>query len=189
MVLDPRTGDILAMVSVPSFDPNSFTPSLDPNEWKRLTTDSTKPLTNRALSPYATGSTFKTVVALAALNNPKINFGPNTTIYSPAAVSIANRWWNDWPGNVAGQGNVNVKTALEWSTNTFFYQLGVLTGIDSIVNIGTKLGFGDRLLTDEDGTPLIPGEQAGIMPGPKWMEDKENQLIENWKARKKKDPN
>ena len=188
VVLDPNTGDILAMVSVPSFDPNSFTPSLDPKEWKRLTTDSTKPLTNRALSGYPGGSTYKTLVALAAMANPKANFTPNTRIYSPSAVFIANRWWPDWPGNVAGQGDINLITAMQWSTNTFFYQLGVRTGGDSMAEMGAKVGFGKKLLVDDDGKPLVPGEMAGQMPGPKWMEERESRFVEGWKAKKKKDP-
>lgn len=188
VVMDPNTGDILAMVSVPSFDPNSFVPSLDPKEWRRLISDNTKPLTNRALSSYAAGSTFKTLVALSALSNPKANFTPKTIIYSPSAVFLANRWWPDWPNNVLGEGNINLRTALEWSTNTFFYQLGIRTGIESMVNMGSKIGFGEKLLVDEDNVPLIPGEASGQMPGPKWMEAKEDRQIEFWKNKKKKDP-
>jgi penicillin-binding protein 2 len=188
VVMDVQTGDILAMVSVPSFDPNSFTPTLDPDEWKRLSTDSTKPLTNRALSTYPAGSTFKTLVALAALANPKINFTPHTRIYSPSAVFIANRWWPDWPGNVAGEGDITLHTAMQWSTNTFFYQLGVRTGGDSMAEMGKKIGLGQKLLVDEEGHALLPGEMAGQMPGPQWMEDRENRQIAIWKETKKKDP-
>jgi len=188
VVMDPNTGDILAMVSVPSFDPNSFVPSLDPKEWRRLVADSTKPLTNRALSPYAAGSTFKTLVALAALSNPKANFTPKTIIYSPSAVFLANRWWPDWPNNVLGGGNITLHTAMEWSTNTFFYQLGIRTGIESMVQMAKKIGFGEKLLVDENNNPIIAGEQAGQMPWPQWMEDKETKQIELWKARKKRDP-
>lgn len=186
VVMDPWTGDILAMVSVPSYDPNVFIPSVDANEWRRLIGDSTKPLHNRAISPYAIGSTFKTVVAMAALKNPKANFTPRTQIYSPGAIWIANRWAKDW--NPDGRGSIGVIEALQWSCNTFFYQLGVRTGIDSIVDMSRTVGMDQLLLVDDQGNPILPGESAGTIPGPKWMEEREDKRFAAWAEKKKKDP-
>jgi penicillin-binding protein 2 len=186
VVMDPRTGDILAMVSVPNYDPNVFVPKVDAATWRDLTTDSTRPMFNRAVQGYATGSTFKTIVAMAALRNPKANFTPNTFIDSPGAIYRANRWWNDW--NPGGRGSINLRTAMLWSCNTFFYQLGIRTGIESMAETGRLVGIGERLLVDEEGRPVISGESTGVMPSPQWMDERESRLFAGWKSRKEQDP-
>jgi len=186
VIMDPRTGDILALVSVPNYDPNVFVPKVDSTTWRELTTESTRPMFNRALQGYATGSTFKTIVAVAALRNPKANFTPQTFIDSPGAIYRANRWWNDW--NPGGRGSINLRTAMLWSCNTFFYQLGLRTGIESIGETARLFGLGERLLVDEEGSPLISGESSGVVPGPKWMEEREDRFFASWKKRKEKDP-
>ncbi|MEM6820949.1 MAG: penicillin-binding transpeptidase domain-containing protein, partial [Verrucomicrobiota bacterium] len=187
VIIDVWTGDILAMVSVPNYDPNVFLPKIDSNTWKRLTTDPTGPLHHRALATYAPGSTFKTVIAIAALANPNIKFSPRTYINCPGAIWHANRWWNDW--YAPGRGSINLHTALQWSTNPFFYQLSLRTGIKSIVDTANLLGFGKRLLVDEDGSPLLKGEDPGTIPGPQWMEDQEDKRFAYWRKKKKEDPN
>jgi penicillin-binding protein 2 len=187
VIMDPRTGDVLAMVSVPNYDPNVFVPKVDSATWRQLTTDSTRPMFNRAVQGYATGSTFKTIVAAAALRNPNANFTPNTIIDSPGAIYRANRWWKDW--NPGGRGPINLRTAMLWSCNTFFYQLGIRTGIESIVDTAKLFGLGECLLVDEEGKPLISGESAGVVPGPKWMEEREDRLFASWRRRKEQDPN
>lgn len=188
VIMDPRNGDILALVSVPNYDPNVFVPRVEPDVWKDLTTDPTRPLFNRTLQGYAAGSTYKTLIALAALANPKAKFNGNTGITSGAAFWHANRWWPDWVGNPS-HGTINVRTALQWSTNTFFYQLALRTGIDSITEMGNRIGFGQRLLVDEQGQPLLSGESPGVLPGPAWMDAREQRQIEAWRKRKKEDPN
>jgi len=188
VILDPNTGDILAMVSVPNYDPNVFVPKVSGEEWKKLTRDSTRPMLNRALSGYAAGSTFKTVVGLAALKNPAIKFTPNTVINSGAAFWWVNRWWPDWPGN-PGEGAINLKTALQWSTNTFFYQLALRTKAESIGEMARSAGLGQKLLLDEEGQSVISGESPGVIPGPQWMREREARQQAIWKERKKKDPN
>ncbi|MDX6767310.1 MAG: penicillin-binding protein 2 [Candidatus Methylacidiphilales bacterium] len=187
VILDPNNGDILAMVSVPNYDPNVFVPKVSADDWKKLTRDSTRPMLNRALSGYAAGSTFKTIVGMAALKNEKIQFTPNTVINCGAAFWWVNRWWPDWPGN-PGEGAINIKTALQWSTNTFFYQLALRTKAESIADMARTAGLGERLLVDEKGEALISGESPGVVPSPEWMDAREERQIAAWKERKKKDP-
>ncbi len=187
VVMDPNNGDILAMASVPSYDPNVFIPKVDSSEWKRLNSDGTKPLFNRALNPYATGSTFKVITAMAALKNKDCKFTPNTTIYSPSAVWIGNRWFKDWPNN-PGEGEITLKTALAWSTNTFFYQLGVRTKIASIEEMARLCGMGQPLLVDEEGNSMVNGEAAGVVPGPDLFKADYDRKLEAWKAKRAADP-
>ncbi|MEM9444212.1 MAG: penicillin-binding protein 2 [Verrucomicrobiota bacterium] len=184
VVMDIWTGDILAIVSVPNFDPNVFIPSVDADTWKTLTRDPTDPLHDRSISSYASGSTFKTVVALAALKSGTIT--PSTTIYSPQAVFIANRMWHDW--YKGDRGDINLETAMQWSCNTFFYQLGVKTGITAIAQMGRLVGFGEKLMPTIDGKPILSTEQSGLMPDDIWMKNRAQKALERWKKRRKDDP-
>jgi penicillin-binding protein 2 len=159
VVIDPNNGDVLALASVPNFDPNDFIPKIQSAKWKALNTDPTAPLINRTLSAYAPGSTFKVPVALAALKSKAIT--PQTVIHSPGFIMIGNRAFKDWNPN--GQGSITVHDALRMSCNTFFYQIGMKAGIDALVSMGQLGGFGQ--LT---GIP-ISGESPGIMPGPEWL--------------------
>jgi penicillin-binding protein 2 len=187
VITDVRNGDILAMVSVPSFDPNVFVPSVSAENWRQLTGDPTKPLMNRALSGYAAGSTFKTVVAVAALDNPKINFTPNTRINSPGGILIGNHYFKDW--YKGGRGNINLHTAMEWSCNTFFYQLGArITGIDSIVETCYRFGFAQRQLVYDPPRAFLYGESPGVIPGPHTMEQRNEAKLARWRERRANDP-
>lgn len=198
VIMDVHTGDVLAMVSVPSFDPNAFVPSIDHTTWQRLVSDPTHPLFNRALGAYPAGSVFKVIVAAAALRNPAIAFTPRTLIDSPAAISFGDRLWRDWyPG---GRGPINLRTAMALSTNTFFYRLGEMTGIDSIVETSHLFGLGRRLMTVQDETSarlfghrdpviLLEGESAGVIPGPEWMREIMDRRLEVWRERRKIQPN
>jgi penicillin-binding protein 2 len=195
VVMDPKSGDILAMCSVPNFDPNSFVPGGGGKvpDWKRLMTDETKPMLNRALGAYAPGSTFKTVTAISALENPDAKFTPQTVIHSPGSIEMAGRTWHDW--NPDGQGDIVLKRGLAMSCNTFFYQLGVRTGIDSISAMGKRIGFGEKILLGPNGESMLSGEDPGTMPGREWMENRMAQRkkaykgkIETWVAEGKKTP-
>ena len=195
VVMDPKSGDILAMCSVPNFDPNSFVPGGGGKvpDWKRLMTDETKPMLNRALGAYAPGSTFKTVTAISALENPDAKFTPQTVIHSPGSIEMAGRTWHDW--NPDGQGDIVLKRGLAMSCNTFFYQLGVRTGIDSISAMGKRIGFGEKILLGPNGESVLSGEDPGTMPGREWMENRMAQRkkaykgkIETWVAEGKKTP-
>jgi len=195
VVMDPKSGDILAMCSVPNYDPNSFVPggTGKSTDWKQLMTAEAKPMLNRALGAYAPGSTFKTLTALSALENPAAKFTPQTVIHSPGSIEMAGRTWHDW--NPDGQGDIALKRGLAMSCNTFFYQLGVRTGIESISEMGKRIGFGERLLLRTDGEPALAGEDPGTMPGREWMENRMAQRkkvykgkIEKWVAEGKKTP-
>ncbi|MDR2462281.1 MAG: penicillin-binding protein 2 [Verrucomicrobiales bacterium] len=182
VVMAPANGDILAMVSVPSFDPNTYGADLG-----KLVNDETHPLFNRAINSYPPGSEFKVVTALAALRNRAIHFTPNTVINSYDSWHHAGRQWNDWSNN-PGQGAITLKTALQWSTNTFFYQLGVKTGIKSIQTAAAAAGMGERLLVDADGNRIISGESAGVIPGPELLKRRNEARTSAWEARRKKNP-
>lgn len=158
VVVDPNNGDILAMVSVPNFDPNIFIPKISPQKWRDLNSNPTAPMINRALANYAPGSIYKPIVALAALKAKKIR--PNTVIYCRSSMFIGNRSFKDW--YKGERGNMNVKEALQWSTNTFFYPIGIQTGIDKLVEMARLFGIGQ--LTE---IPLPEGK--GILWGPEWL--------------------
>jgi len=183
VVMDPNSGDILAMCSVPNFDPNSFVPggTGKSTDWKQLMTAETKPMLNRALGAYAPGSTFKTLTALAALENPAAKFTPQTVIHSPGSIEMAGRTWHDW--NPDGQGDITLKRGLAMSCNTFFYQLGVRTGIESISEMGRRIGFGQKILLRSDGDSVLTGEDPGTMPGREWMENRMAQRKKAYKAK------
>ncbi|CAI9086334.1 penicillin-binding protein 2 [Candidatus Methylacidiphilum fumarolicum] len=168
VVVDPNTGDILAMCSVPNFDPNDFIPKISQENWQKLTTDPTNPLVNRAISSYPPGSTFKLLISLAALKSGAIT--PKTVINSPAAIDIGGHLFHDW--TKTGRGNITLYDGIRYSCNTFFYQVGIRTGIQNIEQMANVAGFGQ--LT---GIPL-PGESPGIVPGPEWM--KQKYPMERW---------
>lgn len=136
---------------------------------------------NRALGAYAPGSTFKTLTALAALENPAAKFTPQTVIHSPGAIEMAGRTWHDW--NPDGQGSIALKRGLAMSCNTFFYQLGVRTGIESMSEMGKRIGFGQKLLLRPDGAPALAGEDPGTMPGREWMENRMAQRKKSYKTK------
>jgi penicillin-binding protein 2 len=186
VVMEPSSGDILAMVAVPNFDPNDFVPKVDLKVWRELNRDPTKPLLDRSLQSYAAGSTYKTITTMAALTDEKLNFTPKSHINSPSAVWIANRWWPDWYSG--GRGSINLITALQWSCNTFFYQLGVRTGGDDMARMAKTCGMGQKILQNIDGRPVLAAESPGVVPGPQWMEEREDRLFEIFREKKKKDP-
>lgn len=161
VVVDPRNGDVLAMASVPSYDPNSFIPAISASEWGELTGDPTDPLINRALSAYAPGSTYKIPTALAGLHA-----GLDTRrLTCTGGVQYGNKIMQCWIASRGGShGNLDLESAIRVSCNAFFYQYGNLAGIDHIVAVGNLLGLGQR-----SGLPLS-GEAAGILPGPQWLQ-------------------
>jgi penicillin-binding protein 2 len=161
VVVDPNNGDILAMVSVPSFDPNTFIPSIKAKDWQTLRKDEANPLVNRAISAFPPGSTFKLITSLAGLrkNLSKARF----TCYG--GVSYGDHYFHCWISEKGGQhGTLGLTDAIKVSCDAFFYQYGNAAGIDSIDVTGKMLGLGE-----ESGTQLA-GEQVGVLPGPEWMQ-------------------
>ncbi|MFZ9932768.1 MAG: penicillin-binding protein 2 [Chthoniobacterales bacterium] len=161
VVVDPNNGDILAMASVPSFDPNAFIPSISSADWGALTGDATNPLLNRALGAYAPGSTFKIPTALAGLRAGLEEKRFNCS----GGVQFGDKFMQCWIASKNGaHGTLNVESAICVSCNAFFYQYGNAAGIDQITDVGTMLGLGQK-----SGLPLS-GEAAGILPGPAWLQ-------------------
>jgi penicillin-binding protein 2 len=160
VVVDPNNGDILAMASVPSYDPNVFVPSVSAADWKKLTDDGTDPLTNRAVQGYAPGSIYKVVTALAEL---RAGIAPTQTFTCSGGVQYGNKFMKCWIAGRGSHGALTLPDAIKNSCNAYFYQGGNAAGIDQIVKVGEALGLGEKT-----GVPLS-GESAGILPGPTWL--------------------
>lgn len=169
VVVDPNNGNVLAMVSVPSFDPNKFIPSIETKDWIELNKDETDPLLNRALSAYAPGSTYKIPTGLAGL---RAGIGGRTFSCS-GGVTYGNKYMKCWIADKGGShGSLSLQDALKVSCNAFFYQYGNAAGIDQMVAMGNMLGLGQK-----SGIPLS-GEAPGVLPGPEWL--KQSRPNERW---------
>ncbi len=164
VALDPRTGEILAMASHPSFDPNDFAKHIDPKEWEQLMSDPMKPLMNKAIqAQLAPGSTFKIVMASAALETGTIS--PDFIVHCAGAVSIYGHLYHDWVFEKhRSHGAVNVHSAIRESCDVFFYTVGKMLGIDKIDYFAKGLGLGSRTGVD------LPAEAAGLVPSPEWVQ-------------------
>src|SRR6516165_1682870 len=163
VVVDPNNGNILAMVSVPSFDPNTFIPSIKAKDWKALQKDEGDPLVNRAISCLPPGSTFKLITSLAGLRGTKNLL--NAHYSCGGGVSYGDHFFRCWVAEKHyTHGNIGLADALKVSCDSFFYQYGNAAGIQSIDAVGKMLGIGE-----ESGMQLS-GEQTGNMPGPEWMQ-------------------
>ncbi len=168
VLLDIYTGEILALVSTPAFDPNALNHGLSSEEWDVLSSNPRAPMLNKAISGlYSPGSTFKMVVALAALEAGVIT--PETKIFCGGYTMMGNHKFHCWKGT--GHGNLNLKEAFRHSCDIYFYEVARRTGIDRISAMAERLGFGS--LTGID----LPGEKKGLMPNRKW---KEYRLGEQW---------
>jgi penicillin-binding protein 2 len=162
VVMDPRNGDVLALVSVPSYDPNKFIPKIAAKDWETLNQDPTAPLFNRALHAYAPGSTYKIMVALAGLKSGNVTV--DTSFDCPGAIQIDDHLFHNSDSTDAG--TMSLVHAICVSSDVFFYQYGMKAGIEAIDAMGKLAGFGHKwgLLGDAD-------EDAGILPGPEWMKE------------------
>jgi penicillin-binding protein 2 len=161
VVVDPNNGNILAMVSVPSFDPNTFIPSIKAKDWKALQKDEGDPLVSRAVSALPPGSTFKLITSLAGLSKNLQNARYNCS----GGVSYGDHYFKCWVAEKHyTHGTLGLVDAIKVSCDSFFYQYGNAAGIQSIDAVGKMLGIGE-----ESGLQLT-GEQVGNMPGPEWMQ-------------------
>jgi penicillin-binding protein 2 len=170
VALDPKTGEVLALVSRPGFDPNLFVDGIDPQSWDALNNSPSRPLNNRALrGQYPPGSTIKPFMALAALEYKKRT--PEYTISDPgfyALPGVSHRY-RDWKKE--GHGSVNLHRSLVLSCDTYYYQLAVDLGIDTIHDYLARFGLGERTGID------IDGELQGIAPSQAW---KWNRFRQKW---------
>jgi penicillin-binding protein 2 len=163
VVVDPNNGDVLAMASVPSFDPNTFIPSIKAKDWKALQQDEGDPLVNRAISALPPGSTFKLITALAGLRGPK-NLA-NAKYNCSGGVTYGDHYFRCWiSAKGGGHGTIGLADALKVSCDSYFYQYANAAGIQSIDLIGKMMGIG------EPSGLQLSGEQSGNMPGPEWMQ-------------------
>jgi len=160
VVVDPNNGNILAMASVPSFDPNTFIPSIKLKDWETLRKDEANPLINRAVSAFPPGSTFKLVTTLAGLRK-----GLAAQQYDcGGGVSYGDHFFHCWIGEKGGShGRIGLTDAIKVSCNSFFYQFGNAAGIDAIDETGESLGLGQVSGVE------ITNESPGVLPGPDWM--------------------
>ena len=164
VALDPRTGEVLAMVSHPSFDPNSFARRIDRREWQQLTADPLKPLMNKAIqAQLAPGSVFKIITGAAALETDTIK--ANYTLHCPGEVTIYGHTYHDWVWEKhRGHGSVDLHRAIVVSCDVYFYTLGKLLGIDKLSYFARHLGLGTKTGID------LPAEDAGLVPSPEWAQ-------------------
>ena len=158
VALDPRNGEILALVSKPTFDPNLFVEGIDQENWQALNESINKPLLNRALrGTYPPGSTYKPFMALAALELKKR--AAHTVVNDPGFYTFGGRTFRSHEG---GLGGVDMVRAIQFSSNTYFYSLGVEMGVDTIHDFMAPFGFGQ--ITGVD----LGGEVRGVLPSTAW---------------------
>ena len=167
VAMDVHNGDILAMVSTPSFDPNAFNEGLSGDAWRDLITNPDHPLTNKAITgQYAPGSTFKLAVALAALES---GIPVSLTARCYSVMQLGDRKFHCWKKH--GHGLVDMVDAIRESCDIYFYELALRVGIDKIGDMARKLGLGKMLGID------IPGERGGLIPTRDW---KRATIGEDW---------
>jgi penicillin-binding protein 2 len=161
VVLDVHSGDVLALVSVPTFDPAGFASGLSNESWRELTTNPKTPLVNKAIAgQYPPGSTFKMIVALAALEGGV--GGPDHEVYCPGFVQLGRHkfhCWKRW-----GHGQLKLVDALAQSCDVYFYDLARRVGVDAIASMARRFGLGQTLEID------LPGERPGLVPDRAWKQ-------------------
>ena len=163
VVLDVVTGDVLAMVSTPGFDPSTFARGITQSEWRDLLDNPERPLNNKAIAGvYPPGSTYKMVTALAALESKAIE--PWTRLPCLGFIELGNIKFHCWLKG--GHGSANVVEAIAQSCDCFFYEAARRAGIDRISDMAARLGFGKL---SELG---LPGESAGNQPSRAWKQEK-----------------
>lgn len=155
VALDVNSGQVLALASYPTYDPVKLSGVLSQKDYDEIFNSPLRPMLNRALLTYAPGSTFKMIVAMAALETGKVK--AEDAISDPGYFFLG-RTFNDWkPG---GHGQVDMIRALKVSCDTYFYQLGLRIGIDEIAQMARRFGLGEKTGIE------LPGEEEGVIPSP-----------------------
>ncbi len=166
VVMDVNNGDILALASAPTFDPNKFVNGISVPDWKALNDNKYRPLANKTVQGlYPPGSTFKMVVALAGLTDGVIN--ESEGIHCPGHKDINGRKFHCW--RRGGHGKVTLREALRYSCDVFFYDIAIRVGIEKITKTARKLGLGIK-----HDLPL-PAVRTGLMPTKQWKQKNKNQ--------------
>ncbi len=167
-VMDVFNGDIVSMVSSPSFKPNEFVHGLDKKYWNNLIKDEKKPLTNKALSGlYPPGSTIKTLVALSALENQVIR--PLDSFKCSGKIELYGEKFHCWEKK--GHGIVNLRKGIQRSCDVYFYEVARKLGVDKLSETAKKFGLGQKVLKD------FIEEKSGVVPNTKW---KKKFIGQNW---------
>ena len=159
VVLDARNGEVLAMASQPSFDPNLFNSGISSAQWREWTRSRATPLINKCTNGlYAPGSTFKMVVGLAALEAKSVT--PTERIFCPGYYDLGDSRFHCW--RKGGHGNLDMRNALKHSCDVYFYEAAKRTGIDRIAAMAKRFGLGVDLDIE------LPGTKAGFVPTREW---------------------
>jgi len=168
-VMDIYTGEIVAMQSSPSFDPNLFLFGINQDDWQLIRNNPLKPLVNKTLSGlYSPGSTYKPIVALSALENGIID--ENFTVKCKGKIKMYGQTYHCWKKK--GHGVVNLKSAMKKSCDTYFYEIARKLGVDRLKETSLKFGLGEKVLGE-----IFNNEKKGLIPDTKW---KKNILGKGW---------
>ena len=159
VVLDVHSGEILALASLPSYDPNMFTAGISRRQWRELISHPRFPLSNKSINgQYSPGSTFKMIVALAALESGEVE--PSHSFYCPGYLKLGNRRFRCW--RRYGHGHLAMVGGLMESCDVYFYEVAKRVGIDRIAAMSRRFGFGEKLDIE------LPGEKPGLVPTRDW---------------------
>ena len=168
-VMDIYTGEVVAMYSSPSYDPNLFLFGISKDEWELIRNNPLKPLINKTLSGlYSPGSTIKPIVALSALENNIIN--PNFKVRCTGKTELYGQTFHCWKEK--GHGVVSLNNAMKQSCDTYFYEIARLLGVDRLKITAKKFGLGEKVLGD-----YFENEKKGLFPNTSW---KKNNLGKGW---------
>lgn len=160
VAMNPHTGEVLALASRPSFDPNIFSARITPKVWKELQSKD-RPFVNRALRGFPPASTFKVITATAGMESGK--FSPKTVLPTYGSLNIGGTVFRDWNG--AGFGRLGFAGALQWSSNTFFYQIGKGVGGSTLIDWTRRYGLGKKT-----GIELKSEESKGLVADDIWKQ-------------------
>jgi len=167
-VMDIYNGDIISLVSSPSYNPNSFVHGIEQNYWNDLIKDKKKPLINKAISGlYPPGSTIKTLVALSALENKIVR--PLKTVQCTGKIELFGEKFHCWKKK--GHGIMNMRSAIKRSCDVYFYEIARRLGVDRLSETAKKFGLGKKVLQD------FSEERSGVVPSTSW---KKKYIGQNW---------
>ncbi len=159
VVMDVETGGVIVQASTPSFDPNAFTEGLSNAQWRSLADNERAPLRNKAIAgEYAPGSTFKMIVALAALEEGVVS--ANSSFFCSGHIEVGDGKFHCWRRE--GHGHVDLSRGIAESCDIYFYEIARKVGIDKISKMATRFGLGTNLGLD------VPGERSGLIPTKAW---------------------
>ena len=163
LCLDPRNGEILAMVSRPAYDPNALVAGVSSARWREMVSDPGFPLFNRvSQASYPPGSTFKLVIAMIALEKGLVDLDFRMPLPCRGGIRYGNRWFRCWKKE--GHGSLDLHQAIVQSCDSYFYQLGSRVGLEAIAEGAKALGFASPTEAD------LPNETGGFIPDPVWYD-------------------